>query len=155
MTHAAMAALHTENSKEKERTYIMATKKKSSARRSARRSAARDSARLQVQAVILLAVAVLTFCIAIIQGENVWTWMHNLMLGLFSFSAYILPFLLGFVAVMLALEKDSSSAIVREYRWHSRKERSTMAEQKKHGPGGPPHGGHRLGLRSRRRRAHL
>ncbi len=115
MTHAAPAALHTENSKEKERTYIMATKKKSSARRNARKSAARDSARLQVQAVILLAVAVLAFCIAIIQGENVWTWMHNLMLGLFSFSAYILPFLLGFVAVMLALEKDSSSVTLRSW----------------------------------------
>ena len=104
----------------------MATKQKStrkSERRSsakqpekrsgAGRSAAHSSARQQVNAVILLAVAVLMFCLAIIEGENVWTWLHNMMLGLFSFAAYVIPILLGYVAVMLALEKERGRIALR------------------------------------------
>ncbi len=92
----------------------MATKKKTSKKRStSRETAAQRSARRQVRAVILLAVAVLAFCFAIIPGENVWTWIHDLLLGLFSVSAYILPLLLAFVAVLLALDKDTGSVSAR------------------------------------------
>ena len=96
----------------------MATKKNTrktggSRRTSSRETAAQQSARRQVKAVILLAAAVLLFCIAIIPGEHMWTWMHNLLLGLLSFSAYVLPLVLAFVAVMLALEKDQSSVSAR------------------------------------------
>ncbi len=92
----------------------MATKKKSTGKKkSTRQTKADTSARQQIQAIILLAVAVLVFCFAIIQGENVWTWIHNVLLGVFSFSAYVLPALLGFVAVMLALDKDTGTLSVR------------------------------------------
>ncbi len=92
----------------------MATKKKSTRKKSgARQTAAHVSARRQINAVILLAVAVLAFCLAVFPGENVWTWIHNVLLGLFSFSAYILPALLAFVSVMLALDKDTASLTVR------------------------------------------
>lgn len=96
----------------------MATKKTTrktggSRRTSSRETAAQQSARRQVKAVILLAAAVLLFCIAIIPGEHMWTWMHNFLLGLLSFSAYVLPLVLAFVAVMLALEKDQSSVSAR------------------------------------------
>lgn len=60
----------------------------------------------QIHALILLAVSILMFCIAVIKGENVWTWLHNFWLGMFSFSAYIIPILLAFVSIMLAMEKD-------------------------------------------------
>ena len=90
------------------------TKKKSTRKGSGgRQTAAQASARRQIHAVILLAVAVLAFCFAIIPGENVWTWIHNVLLGLFSFSAYVLPALLAFVSIMLALDKDTSSLTVR------------------------------------------
>ncbi|MBR5523825.1 MAG: DNA translocase FtsK 4TM domain-containing protein, partial [Clostridia bacterium] len=91
----------------------MATKKKSTRKKSGRTTAAQAGARKQVHAVILLAVAVLAFCFAVIKGENVWTWIHNVLLGLFSFSAYVLPALLTFVSIMLALEKDTGSVTVR------------------------------------------
>jgi len=92
----------------------MATKKKSTAKKSSKRqTAAQTSARRQINAVILLAVAVLVFCFAVFKGENVWTWIHNVLLGLFSFSAYILPVLLAVVSIMLALDKDTSSLSVR------------------------------------------
>ena len=92
----------------------MATKKKNThKKKSARQTAAQASARRQINAVILLAVAVLAFCFAVFPGENVWTWIHNVLLGLFSFSAYVLPALLAFIAIMLALDKDTTSLTVR------------------------------------------
>ena len=92
----------------------MATKKKSTRKKSSgRQTAAQASAQRQINAVILLAVAVLAFCFAIIEGENVWTWIHNVLLGLFSFSAYVLPALLAFVSIMLALDKDTATLTTR------------------------------------------
>ena len=90
----------------------MAKKKKSNSAK-AKQTKAQVSTRKQMRAVILLAVAVLTFCLAIIKGENVWTWLHNGMLGLFSFSAYLLPIAFGVYAVFMALEKDSRSIKIR------------------------------------------
>ena len=92
----------------------MAAKKKSThKKKTARQTAAQASARRQINAVILLAVAVLAFCFAVFPGENVWTWIHDVLLGLFSFSAYVLPALLAFVSIMLALDKDTTSLPVR------------------------------------------
>ena len=91
----------------------MATKKKTTKKKNARQTKAANGARQQINAIILLAVAVLVFCFSVIEGENVWTWIHQLLLGLFSFSAYVLPLLLGFVAIMLALVKDTGSLSVR------------------------------------------
>ena len=65
-----------------------------------------QSAQQQIHALILLAVSILVFCLAMIKGEAVWTWLHNFILGMFSYSACIVPVLLAFVAIMLALEKD-------------------------------------------------
>lgn len=93
----------------------MATKKKS-ARKNTRSSAThttaktltpeQKSAQQQIHALILLAVSILVFCLAVIKGEAVWTWLHNFILGMFSYSACIVPVLLAFVSIMLALEKD-------------------------------------------------
>ncbi len=90
----------------------MATKK-SSGRTSRKQAEARRRAGKQVEAIILLAVAVLLFCFVIIEGQNVWTWIHNLLLGLFSFTGYILPVLLGVVAVVIALDKDQGRLSLR------------------------------------------
>ncbi len=91
----------------------MATPKKSGKKQTSATAAARRSARCQAQAVILMAVAVLLFCFAAIPGENVWTWTHNTLLGLFSFSAYVIPLVLAFVAVVLAMEKGQGSVATR------------------------------------------
>ena len=89
----------------------MATKKKTtkkSGKSAAKKPLTKEQmgARQQIQALLLLAVSILMFCLAVIEGENVWTWLHNVLLGLFSYSAFIIPALLGFVSIMLALEKD-------------------------------------------------
>ena len=99
----------------------MATKKKtrsSTATRSRsttakRETAPRKKANRQVQAVLLFAAAVLLLCMALIPGESAWLWLHGVLLGLLSYSAYLLPVVLAFVAVMLAMEKDTGSVSAR------------------------------------------
>ena len=87
----------------------MATKKKNTRQgRTVTKAHSKEQlgATQQIHALILLAVSILMFCIAIIKGENVWTWLHNFWLGMFSFSAYIIPVLLALVSILLAMEKD-------------------------------------------------
>ena len=87
------------------------TKKKSTraASRStgARETSAEHKARQQMTAVILFAVAILLFCFAAIRGENLWTWIHDVMRGLFSISAFVMPLVLAVVAVLMAFEKEN------------------------------------------------
>ena len=93
----------------------MATRKRSTGKKAAsrRKQAGNTGARRQLYAIVLLACAVLAFCFAIIEGENLWTWIHNVLLGLFSFSAYLLPLILAAVSVVLALDKDDSAITTR------------------------------------------
>ena len=92
----------------------MATKKKTT-KKSTKPAAKKpltkeqEGARQQINALLLLVASILMFCLAVIEGENVWTWLHNVLLGLFSYSAFIVPVLLAFVSIMLALEKDVAS----------------------------------------------
>ena len=65
--------------------------------------------RRQMTSVMLFAVSVFLLCVVFIKGQKVWLWMHNVLFGIFGFCAYILPFLLGWVAVMFALNKLSGS----------------------------------------------
>ncbi len=106
----------------------MATKKKvlrkkSSSKRTTSRKAAQHSTRAQqdaqqqIYALILLAVSILVFCMSVIKGEFLWTWLHNTLLGLLSFSACVLPVLMAFVSIMLALEKDAAN--IRTRVWQS------------------------------------
>ncbi len=63
----------------------------------------------QMTSVMLFAVSVFLLCVVFIKGQKVWMWMHNVLFGIFGFCAYILPFLLGWVAIMFALNKLSGS----------------------------------------------
>ena len=81
-------------------------------RQAAARSAKKSASR-QVSAIIWLAVAVLWACIVFIKGENVWTWLHNFMFSIFGITAFAFPVLLGFAAIMAALDKMSAAVKVR------------------------------------------
>ncbi len=63
----------------------------------------------QITSVMLFAISVFLLCIVFIKGQKVWLWMHNVLFGIFGFCTYILPFLLGWVAIMFALNKLSGS----------------------------------------------
>jgi len=60
----------------------------------------------QVKALLLFAVAVLLFCIAVIKSDgSVWQWFHDLMFGLFGVCAFVMPVILAIIAIVSALEK--------------------------------------------------
>ncbi len=73
--------------------------------KSERQSAAVAKAKRQTAAILLLASAVLFFCIALIPGESLWGLFHKLILGLFGVCAYILPVFMVYISVITALEK--------------------------------------------------
>ncbi len=90
----------------------MATKKKGNSSRGAsqkRQTANMTAGKRQLMSVIWFAVAVFFLCIVFIKGQNVWEWLHNFIFGIFGITAYFYPFLLGFVAVMFALDKMGGS----------------------------------------------
>lgn len=65
--------------------------------------------RRQLLSVIWFAVAVFLLCVVFIKGQNVWLAIHNAIFGVFGVTAYFYPFLLGFVAVMFAMDKVGGS----------------------------------------------
>ncbi len=67
-------------------------------------SAASENARRQAKAVVLFAGAVLLMCLAIIPGGSLWGWLHNLVLGLLGLAAYVMPILMGYLAVVSAMD---------------------------------------------------
>lgn len=75
------------------------------ARGSSVRSLEEIKQRNQVKAVLLFAAAILTACLVLIKGENVWAWFHNLLMGLFGGWAIMWPLLMIYVAVVIALER--------------------------------------------------
>ncbi len=87
----------------------MATKKKGSSKRTAQNTNANTAGRRQLMSVIWFTVAVFLLFVVFIKGENVWAWLHNFIFGVFGITAYFYPFLLGFVAVMFALDRINGS----------------------------------------------
>ncbi len=66
----------------------------------------------QITAILLFTLAVLVLFILFIKGQNVWLFLHNCLFGLFGVLAYAVPVLIGYVAVLLALDKDEKSISV-------------------------------------------
>lgn len=68
-----------------------------------------NAGRRQLTSVILFAVSVFLLCVALIKGQNVWLAIHNTMFGIFGVTAYFYPVLLGFIAVLFALDRARGS----------------------------------------------
>ena len=80
----------------------MATKK-TSTRSKAKTSAAASEkerqkrelhSRQQFWAIVVFAVAIFIMATTLIEGQNVWNWIHNFFLGMFGWSAYLIAPLL-------------------------------------------------------------
>lgn len=84
-------------------------KRKTGRKTAEKRKTAQAAAQTQLLSVIWFAVAVLLLFIVFIKGENFWTKIHNFIFGIFGITAYFYPFLLGFVAVISAMDKMASS----------------------------------------------
>ncbi len=63
------------------------------------------SGRRQVSSIIWFAVALFLLFVVCIKGENLWFKLHNFLYGVFGFCAIFLPIIIGFVAVMHAMDK--------------------------------------------------
>lgn len=93
----------------------MATKKTSSRSKStaSSRSAAAEKerknreqhSRQQFWAIVVFAVAIFIMATTLIEGQNVWNWIHNFFLGMFGWSAYLIAPLLFYIAIMTTLDK--------------------------------------------------
>ena len=66
-------------------------------------------ARRQTASVLIFAAAILLFCMVIIPGGSLWGALHRFLLGLFGICAYILPVLMMYIAVVIALDKPVGS----------------------------------------------
>lgn len=66
-------------------------------------------AKNQVRAVVLFACAIFVGCLALIQGDSLWKWAHNALLGIFGGWAVLWPVLMIYVAVITTLEKPTGS----------------------------------------------
>lgn len=84
----------------------MAAKKRT---RSAKKAAVQNNANRQLLSVIWFAVSVFFLCVVFIKGENLWLGLHNIIFGIFGVTAFAVPFLLGFIAIMYALDKIKGS----------------------------------------------
>ncbi len=61
--------------------------------------------------IILFAISVLLLTIAIIKGERLWTVMHQFIRGMFGWGAFLLPVALGYIATMLATDKENCTVV--------------------------------------------
>ncbi len=59
----------------------------------------------QLTAIILFAVSVLWFCLAIIDAGGLWGGLRTFLFGMFGFFSFIFPLLLLVVTILLALDK--------------------------------------------------
>lgn len=85
----------------------MATK-----RTTKKKSKEKPRVRHQTAAVVLFATAILVMCMVCIPGEegnNLWRLSHYFFRGAFGVCAYVLPVLLGYIAVIAAMEKPIGS----------------------------------------------
>ncbi len=73
------------------------------------RAEAVNAGKRQVMSIIWFAVAVFLLFVVLIPGEKAWNGLHNICFGIFGVTAFFYPVLLGFVAVMFALDKFHGS----------------------------------------------
>ncbi|WP_457941812.1 DNA translocase FtsK 4TM domain-containing protein [Caproiciproducens sp. LBM24188] len=62
----------------------------------------------QIQAIMLFAVSILMACLVIINGDHLWLWTHNVLLGLFGTCAIAWPILLCYISIVTALERQNN-----------------------------------------------
>ncbi len=65
----------------------------------------KENTNRQITAIILFAVAAFILCVTLIPGGNVWAFLQSLFFGLFGVCAFVWPFILIYLAVMMSLDK--------------------------------------------------
>ncbi len=82
-----------------------ATKKRYKATPKATKKQNNSANKRQIYSIVAFAFALLLFAIIIIPGGNAWLFLHNSLFGIFGVCTYLVPILIGFLAIMGALDK--------------------------------------------------
>lgn len=85
--------------------------KAQSKKQPAKKSQGQSQAQRQRTAVIIMAGALLLFCMTLIKGESAWAAIHNFIFGVFGICAYFWPIMLVYLAVMFAINKPMKSTV--------------------------------------------
>ncbi len=93
------------------------TKKSTTKKPTAKQLELQQKAHRELLAIIMFALGILIFFMTLIRGQNVWQWFHNLLLGFFGWSAYLISPLFMYIAIMAA--KDRPFDIVKHKVWQS------------------------------------
>ena len=80
-------------------------KRQPSRNTAAEKRAERAAAQKQVAAIILFCISAFLICVTLIPGGGLWGGIRTLSFGLFGFSAFVVPLLLLYVAIMTTLDK--------------------------------------------------
>ncbi len=67
----------------------------------------------QFWSVILFAAGVLVFLLTVIEGNSGWKMIHNLFRGLFGLSVFLVPVIIIYTAVLIAMEKSQQTVTSR------------------------------------------
>ena len=62
-------------------------------------------ARTQLAAIITFAFALFLLAVVLIKGGSAWQAIHNILFGLFGVCTYALPFVIGLISILCALDK--------------------------------------------------
>ena len=72
-------------------------------------AAPQSDGKREFAAIIMFALALLSFFLVIIKGQSVWEFLHKALYGIFGVSVFVLPVILMFIAVFLAMDKLKGS----------------------------------------------
>ena len=67
----------------------------------------------EIAAIVLLVAGIFTFLLAAIKGESGWTVMHNFVLGVSGFCAFIIPLLLIYLAFVFSKDNLSNTILAK------------------------------------------
>ena len=85
----------------------MAERKTTASSRSKQtKQAAQESGDRVFWSAVLFALGALMLAFALIKGESAWSSIHNIFLGMFGWSVFVVPLVLIYVSVMIAMDKS-------------------------------------------------
>lgn len=74
-----------------------------------KKATAKNTGNNQLWSVVLFALGILVLLLTIIPGESAWYVIHKLLLGLFGIAAFLVPVILVYAAIMIALDKSTKA----------------------------------------------
>ena len=84
----------------------MATKKTTTQSKSKQQLEETNSGDKVLWSTVLFALGVLSFAFTFIKGESAWNSIHNIFLGMFGLSVFLVPVILIYVSIMIAMDKS-------------------------------------------------